>query len=520
MKKILKASMMPALLLGLAATTAHAAQTSTITVRIPADLRSIIPGVNRDNNSDGIVVQMVEGLVAYGADGLPKPMLAEKVDTSADGRTYIFTLRKGVKFHNAKELTADEVIASWNYYTDPKHEWRCLPEMGAGGAMKVSSVKATGPLTVEFQLEQPNALFLTTMARTDCGMTGILQKDTFAADGTVERPIGTGPFKFAEWKRKEFVRLEKFQDYSSVSAGTDGLAGAKRPMVDEVKFVVVPDDATAKAALLSGDLDVIPEIANSDYKEFKSDSRVNVSVAPTMGPVGLILQTRDPLLGRVEMRQAIAAALDIPNLVDAVTSGTAKPNNSIVPSISPYYGPVEQRGYVHDLDKVKALLEKAGYQGEPVVIETNKNYQYAFDTAIIAQQMLQSAGINATIEVIEWATQFEHYSKGKYQVQVFAYSGRMDPSLSYDVMSGSKEKQPRKLWDDPEVQTLLAKSIATTTKADRQAIFDQLHEKSLIDVPMVVLYNFTVVAATSARVDGYNASSVQLPLLWNVAVKN
>ena len=169
---------------------------------------------------------------------------------------------------------------------------------------------------------------------------------------------------------------------------------------------------------------------------------------------------------------------------------------------------------------MKALLEKAGYQGEPVVIETNKNYQYAFDTAVIAQQMLQSAGINATIEVIEWATQFEHYSTGKYQVQVFAYSGRMDPSLSFDVMSGSKDKQPRKLWDDADVQTLLAKSVAASDKAERQAILDQLHEKFIADVPMVPLYNFTVVAAANARIEGYKASTVQLPLLWNVSVKN
>lgn len=518
MQNLLKTTVVPALLLGMTPMVAKA-EPNTVTIRVPADLRSVVPGVNRDNNTDGVMVQMVEGLVAYGENGQPKPMLADKIDVSNGGRTYTFTLRGGVKFHNGKDLTADDVVASWNYYVDPKNEWRCLPEMGAGGSMKVVSAKVTGPATVVFELEQPNALFLTTMARTDCGMTGILQRETFGADGAIERPIGTGPFKFAEWKRKEFVRLEKFEDYTAAAVPTDGLSGAKQPLVDELKFVVVPDDATAKAALLAGDLDVIPEIANSDYKELKADDRVNVSVAATMGPVGLIIQTRDLLLGKVEMRQAIAAALDIPALVDAVTSGTAKPNNSIVPSTSPYYGEVERRGFTNNLDMVKALLEKAGYKGEPVVIETNKNYQYAFDTAVIAQQMLQSAGINATIDVIEWATQFEHYSTGKYQIQVFAYSGRMDPSLSYDVMSGSKDKQPRKLWDDADVQALLAKSVAASDKAERQAIFDQLHEKFIADVPMVPLYNFTVVAAANARIEGYKASTVQLPLLWNVSIK-
>lgn len=324
MRSLLKATAVPALLLGMLPTVAKA-EASAVTIRIPADLRSVIPGVNRDNNTDGVMVQMVEGLVAYGEDGQPKPMLADKIDVSDDGRTYTFTLRQGVKFHNGKDLMADDVVASWNYYVDPKHEWRCLPEMGAGGSMKVVSAKATGPATVVFELEQPNALFLTTMARTDCGMTGILQRETFGADGAIERPIGTGPFKFAEWKRKEFVRLEKFDGYVAAAAPTDGLSGAKHPLVDELKFVVVPDDATAKAALLAGDLDVIPEIANSDYKELKEDSRVNVSVAATMGPVGLIIQTRDPLLGKVESpRRSISRLSSMPS--------RAEPPNPTIPS--------------------------------------------------------------------------------------------------------------------------------------------------------------------------------------------
>ena len=119
-----------------------AAGASTLKIQLRADIRSINPGVNRDANTDGVVVQMVEGLVAYGEDALPKPLLAEKVDISPDGKTYTFTLRQGVKFHNGAALTSADVLWSWNRYMDPKTDWRCLSEFDGRGQVKVEKISA------------------------------------------------------------------------------------------------------------------------------------------------------------------------------------------------------------------------------------------------------------------------------------------------------------------------------------------------------------------------------------------
>ena len=107
-----------------ALTAASPVLADAVRVQLRADIRSIDPGVNRDHNTDGVVLHMVEGLVAYGEDASPKPLLAEKVDVSADGKTYTFTLRKGVKFHNGAEMTSADVLWSWNRYMDPKTQWR------------------------------------------------------------------------------------------------------------------------------------------------------------------------------------------------------------------------------------------------------------------------------------------------------------------------------------------------------------------------------------------------------------
>jgi peptide/nickel transport system substrate-binding protein len=504
--------------LGLATATALPAAAAALRVHLNADIRSINPGVNRDDNTDAVVLHIVEGLVAYGEDSAVKPLLAEKIEVSPDGLSYTFTLRKGVKFHNGAELTSADVIWSWNRYMDPKTDWRCLSEFDGRGRAKVEAVTAPDSSTVVFKLDKPSSLFLANIARTDCAMTAILHKDSVKADGSFDRPIGTGPYKFAEWKRGEFVRLARNEAYASLPGAPDGYTGGKRPLVDEVRFMVIPDGATAKAALLSGNIDIVPDVANAEVKELRKDQRVGLSVTQNMGLVGILLQTRDPLLGNVKLRQAIAAALDTEELVAQVTDGLGKRNNSIVPAMSSYYGPVQAKGYKHDLATAKKLLQEAGYKGEPLVMLANKRYPQSFDAAVVAQQMLQAAGINVQIEVLEWATQLDRYSKGNYQLQAFPYSARLDPALSFESVTGPKATQPRKVWDNPEAQALLDKSMVVSDRAERQKLFDELHQRFMADVPMVMLYNGIDAGAYGSRVKGYRSSILSKPRLWEVSI--
>jgi peptide/nickel transport system substrate-binding protein len=491
---------------------------TSLRMQLRADIRSINPGVNRDHNTDGVVLHMVEGLVGYGEDAEPKPLLAEKIATSEDGKTYTFTLRKGLKFHNGAPVTAEDVVWSWNRYMDPKTEWRCLSEFDGRGQVKVEGVTAPDAGTVVFKLDKPSALFLSSLARTDCGMTGVLHKDSVKADGSFDKPIGTGPFKFGEWKRGELIRLERFADYSALPGKIDGMTGGKRPLVDTVDFMVVPDLSTAKAALLRGDIDVLPDAANADISELKTNDKVKLSVVSSMGLVGLIIQTRDPVLSNKKLRQAIAIGVDKEELVAAVTDGIGSPNSSVVPTLSAYYGPVQKHPVKYDLAAAKKLVAESGYKGEKIVMLANKRYPQSFDAAVIAQQMLKNIGLNIEIEVLEWATQLDRYSKGNYQMQAFPYSGRLDPALSFESITGPKDKQPRKLWDNPEVQALLDKSMVVSDKAQRQAIFDELHKRFIDEVPMVMLYNGIVGGAAAKRVSGYTSSLTSLPRAWEVSV--
>jgi peptide/nickel transport system substrate-binding protein len=498
----------------------QAVQAQTLTAVLNADMRSSNPGVNRDDNTDTVVLHIVEGLVGYDEGGSVGPLLAEKVDLSQDGKIYTFTLRKGVKFHNGADLTSADVLWSWNRYMDPKTDWRCPGHPDGRSGLKVVSATAPDANTFVMELNAPNALFLDTLARTDCGGTAIIHKDSVKADGSWDKPIGTGPFKLGEWKRGQSIQLLAYEGYVSPKGDKrDGMLGSKRPLVKEARFMVIPDAATVKAGLMAGSLDVasVPEI---DAAELKAHPKLNVVTGTNPVRHGMIIQTRDPLLKNVKLRQAIAASIDFPELVANVTNNLGQPNNSPIYMTSKYFGAAEKQGFKYDPALARKLLQEAGYKGEKITILANKRSTApSFNTAVIAQQMMQAVGINAEIEVLEWATQLDRYNKGNYQMQAFSYSGRFDPALGFEQISGLKDKQPRKVWEDPEALALIDKSMVVADVAERQKIFDELHKRFIEQVPSIFTHNDVDIVAHSKRVSGVKPWMSKLRL-WEVSVTN
>ena len=125
--------MLLGLCLCLAGTMPAVAQQTVLRIALSNDIRSVDPGLNRDGNTDSVVMHMVEGLVTYREDTTVGLMLAKSVDVAPDGKTYTFKLREGVKFHNGETLTADDVLFTWNRFMDPKNNWRCLPDYNGLG---------------------------------------------------------------------------------------------------------------------------------------------------------------------------------------------------------------------------------------------------------------------------------------------------------------------------------------------------------------------------------------------------
>jgi peptide/nickel transport system substrate-binding protein len=502
----------------LALSFAGAADAQTLRARLNSDIRSTDPASSlRDENTDTVVQHMVEGLVAFREDASVAPLLADKVEVSEDGKTYTFTLREGVRFHNGAMLTSEDVLWSWKRYLEADSKWRCKPEL-SGGVTKITDIAAKDARTVVFTIERPSALFLVTLARPDCGGSAILHKDSLDVEGKWKAPVGTGPFRFGEWKRDQFIELVRFDGYSKREGARDGFTGGKVAMVERVRFSVIPDPSAGRAGLLSGSLD-FTGISTNEYGDLKNRKDVKVSAGPTAAFAAILLQVKDPILKDVRIRRALALSIDTAEIANAATFGLAKPNNSPVPPGSQWYSKTLATGFKRDLVQAKKLLAEAGYKGETIKLIANKRYSYMFDSAVLVQAMALEAGIKIDVEVQDWASQLDRYTKGDYQAQSFGYSARLDPALSYEVFTGPKATQPRKVWDDPKVEELLRESMRVGDQARRQTIFDELHKKLLEDVPLIVLFQPVEIGAVRANVEGYAGWPAGFARFWGVSVK-
>ena len=498
--------------------TAASAQ-ATLRVRLNSDILSTNPGMQRDENTDAVMLHVVEGLVASTENGGTAPMLARSWKVSADGRTYRFFLRPNITFHNGAALTSREVAWSLRRYLADGSRWRCKAEFGPKGFTQVTNIRPIDRLTLDLVLTKPAPFLLPTLARADCGGTGILHPASLSPDGSWRGPIGTGPFRLADWKRNQYVDLARFTGYHSRTEPMNGNGGGKRPLVDRIRFMVIPDGSSARAALSRDSIDVLDNLAANELAGLKNTRGITLLRTPTVDLYGLLLQTRDPLLADRRLRRAIALSIDVSALTRVATRGTAIANSSPVPSASPYFGPVERVRVVRDLREARALARASGYRGETISLVTNRRYPQAFDAAIILQAMAREAGIKFEISTLDWATQLARYSRGDYQTMIFGYSARLDPALTLDPIIGSKDVDPRRLWERPAARALLRRAVDEPDRKKRQALFDALDRGFRHDVPAVILFNTARTTALSDRVTGFRGWPAGLPRLWNVAVK-
>lgn len=494
------------------------AAASVLHVALNADILSTDPGVLRDANTDAVLLHVAEGLVAPRHDGSIAPMLAQSWTVSPDGRTYTFALRHGVTFHNGAPMTSTDVVWSLERYLAAATHWRCLGAFTDRGIARVAGIDAPDAYTVRVTLDRRAPLFLTTLARPDCGQTAILQRASVGPDGRWRAPIGTGPFELAAWKRNQYIELARFPGYQPADGPPDGDAGAKHALVEKVIIDIIPDDSAAVAALLRGSLDILDGIEPAQLSLITRDPRLRVEMSPTLDFYGVLFQTQGPLLKNPCLRRAIALTIDTAGLTKVITRGTAAPDDSAVPVISPYHGPVEARLRTPNVLLARRLLATCGYHGQAITLMANHRYPMMFDAAVRVQAMAAQAGIRVSIDTVDWASQLSHYLDGSYQAMVFAFPPRLDPSLNFLQLIGSKASDPRKVWDTARARSLVAASMKFPYRTVRQQYFDRLTTALLEDVPAIVLFNSTRIAASRPNVTGFTEWPAGEPRYWNVAV--
>ena len=503
--------------MGATAASAKTAQDELV-IALATDVRSL-NGVGRDGPTDIVLHHIYETLVGFRADLSVGPALADSWDVSQDGTVYTFHLREGAKFHNGDPITSADVKWSWNFHMDPARKVSCAPNFNGSRQIKLLSLETPDEHTVVFKIEKPSPLFLTRLAEIQCNLWVACPKNVDESGAwKPDSAIGSGPFKFESRAVGDNVVLTRFKDYVASKAPASGYSGDRTALVDRLRFQIIPDATVQEVALKAGDVDVVYAVHPLRARELEA-AGLKRSTSPALGWTTFLIQTNDPLLSNLKIRQAIAHAIDYKAIAKARMADSATPNPSAVADSSPYFSDRFREWPDYDPEKARALLKEAGYKGELLVIQTNTRFLAMHDNAVMLQAMLMQVGINAQIETLEWGTQLDRFNKGKFQMQSFIWSPRLDPSLAYGSFLGDKVADPSNQWDNKEAEELYRQSLTETDFAKRADIFARMHALMVQDIPIISVYYNSSNVVTGANVEGFKTWPAENPIGWGVSKK-
>ncbi len=348
-----------------------------------------------------IMYNVNEGLFAPTSKFEPKPMLVDKWVMSADRLTYTFTLRRGIKFHNGKDLTSEDVKASLE-------RWGRIATRGRSLFANVVSLTAPDPLTVVMKLREPYGLLILDLSWV--GQSAVIfPKEVIdeAGTGPVRRFISTGPYRFVEHLPDRHIRLDRFDGYQPRSEPSDGAAGRKNAYFDSIYVIPVPDSAVRIAGVKRGEYQFAETIPPDEYDRLRTDADLVPYVTDTANWLTAVFNNRSPLMSNKKIRQAFQTALDQEAVMRAAY-GNPK-FWRLDPGLMPkehYMWTDAGKEFVNQKNPTKArqLLAESGYKGEPLRWVTTMEYVAYGTAAQVVKPMLERAGFTVDLQVVDWAT--------------------------------------------------------------------------------------------------------------------
>lgn len=457
----------------------------------------------------GTIMQHVyEPLYTFDAKWNVVPMLADGLPkASKDGLTHTITLRKGVKFHNGREMVADDVVASLQ-------RWMEVSPRGKAVGKEVASIEAKGPNTVELKLKTPYAPLLSQLAL-PTSMAAILAKETIAPQ--LKDFIGTGPYKFKERRPDQYTLLTRFEGYASRKEPASGYAGKREALIEELRFVPVPSANTRVEGTLSGQFDYADLLpVESIGRLEKAGSAVVPIMTQSFGFPYLVFNTKEGVLASQALRQAVQIAFGPGEMMAAAFGDTrfftVEPNH--FPQGTALYSTAGADKYnQRNPVAAKEMAAKAGYNGQPVRILASRQYEFHYNMALVMAEQLKRAGIKAELQIVDWATLVQRRNDPKLWDIYVTHSGQFpEPMLSPPQLS---EGAPG-WWSSPAKQAALAAFNQEMDPAKRGALWGKVQQVVYDEVPYINVGKFNSLSARAQRLQGYTPSA--WPFFWNTSV--
>jgi len=403
-----------------------------------------------------------EALVKVDRHGRLVPWLAERWHTT-DNRNYTFFLKRGVHFHNGRELKAADVkyVIERAMNPETKHPY-------PGYYAAIGDIIVKDDYTITFSLKSLNANFILNLARQGSVIYPREAVDTLKSD-----PVGTGPFKLAEWVRGDRIVLTRNPDYH-----VKGL-----PRLDRVVFRFIPDPNATLAALKAGDIDAsLFGLGPEHVQEVQKDARFQVVVGDTTNDVILAMNNSRKPYADVRVRRAITHAINKQDVLQGAMFGLGRILGSNVDPLNPYY--VDVSGLMpYDPARAKKLLAEAGYpNGFETVLKVAPQYYYTVRTGEIIANHLAKVGVKVRIEQIEWGQWIARvWREADYDLTIIGHAE------AWDIENYAKPKYYFR-YDSPEFQTLFKESEVTLDDKARRELYARMQKKLVEDAPVVWLY--------------------------------
>ena len=378
-------------------------QGGNVVFGITQDLVSLDPHQVTDAGTRGVVFNLFEGLVKPTSDGDLEPAVASDYKISEDAKTYTFTLRDGVTFHDGSAVTAEAVKYSIERYAETQGE--------SSAFSNVDAVTIVDDNTVEITLKEGYSEFLT-----DVASASIIPESNEDPAGN---PIGTGPFKFVSYTPGQSLKIEKYDGYWK-----DGY-----PYLDSAEFKIIANANTAYTELQAGTLDMLNYLTIDQVNSLSDDYKI-VEGSMMLVQAMFLNNTYEPLQD-VRVRQAICYAVDRQSVNDFLFDGRSHLiGTHMIPSLAKYYNEETENVYTYDPEKAKELLAEAGYEnGFDLEISIPSNFDQHMQSGEIIVEQLKAVGINATIKPVEWQTWLSDvYSAKQYQATIVGFDGTLAPS--------------------------------------------------------------------------------------------
>lgn len=498
------------------------ANAQTITAVMQSGLRSLDPVINTDCMARNHGYMIYDTLLATDANNQIQPQMAEKWQVSADGKTYTFTLRNGLRWHDGAPVKAEDCIASIK-------RWAAQDKLGQIMMTLVADMKVVDDNTFQIALKEPTALVLSALAKLSGPPPFMMPKRTAETPSTqpIKEHIGSGPFKFVATEFKPGIKVvyEKNKDYVPRREPASWSAGGKVVHVDRVEWVIMPDQMTSVNALLNGEIDYLERAPFDLLPMVEGRKDIKVGLIDKSGWQAMYrFNHLHPPFDNKLIRQAAMYAVGQEDALKAMV-GNPKYYNTC-PALFGCGMPYESSAGADmiipsNLEKARQLLKEAKYDGTPVVILHPTDVSSVATHPVVIAQALRRAGFTVNLKAMDWGTLVanranqEPPAKGGWSI--FATNNNiidiMDPLRNYTVAANGK-----KAWfgwpDVPKIEELRYKFARTSNPAELKKLAEDIQKLVLDEGVVVPLGQYTFPAAYRTNLSGVIEAPVAF--FWNI----